>query len=438
MSVVRSPVRSVVRSPVRGVLGGGVNLLGQATSYLKGIAPYHWFDFINDRCLYASNDVGGVSGATGYSFARASQGYYTNADGTLTSFASGALRRGNRGVLIEGARTNLLLQSQTFDNASWTKTDTTVTADSVVAPNGTTTADLFTAGVAGNDTVRQDVTVSSGATVTYSRMLKRGNHDWVNFILADGANGVRGWFNLATGAVGTQSVSGTGSAGGIGIEALANGFYRCWITGSVPSSTTYRCSSSSAAANASFTRVNGGERYEWGAQLEVGSFPSSYSPTTTASATRAADVLSCTAIAAYPESLWSEFERTGDTDFTEVIMQLDDGTANERVAIGISGSDTFTGLQVAGGATVAGPTVAGTIALNTVYKGAGRFELNNCNVARSGTLGTNDTSCALPATPSMLRFGRTAAGANGFFGYIHRAAVFNSGVVDANLQAITT
>jgi hypothetical protein len=112
-----------------GVLGGdfGVGLgpggLGvQAAAYLGGIDPYHWLDFVNNRSLYAGVDVGTVADATGYSFTRASDGTYRNLDGTTTTFASGALRRGDRGVLIEGARTNLFLNSATGATQSVTVT----------------------------------------------------------------------------------------------------------------------------------------------------------------------------------------------------------------------------------------------------------------------------------------------------------------------------
>ena len=49
-----------------------------------------------------------------------------------------------RGLLIEEQRTNLLLRSEEFDNASWAKTNATITVNATTAPDGTTTADLIT------------------------------------------------------------------------------------------------------------------------------------------------------------------------------------------------------------------------------------------------------------------------------------------------------
>jgi hypothetical protein len=48
------------------------------------------------------------------------------------------------GKTVAKAEENLLLQSQTFDNASWVKDNATVTANSTTAPDGTTTAETFT------------------------------------------------------------------------------------------------------------------------------------------------------------------------------------------------------------------------------------------------------------------------------------------------------
>jgi hypothetical protein len=48
------------------------------------------------------------------------------------------------GLLVEEQRTNLLLRSEEFDNASWTNSASLVTANTAVAPNGTLTADTLT------------------------------------------------------------------------------------------------------------------------------------------------------------------------------------------------------------------------------------------------------------------------------------------------------
>ena len=124
-----------MRGVLSGVLAGGGSLLGTATSQLGGIAPYHYWDFIANRALFASADVGGVASTPGWSYTgtRSDGGlrYAGKADGTLQAFG-----------------TNLCLQSQTFDNASWTKSGVTIVANAYTAPDSTATMDrmLATAG----------------------------------------------------------------------------------------------------------------------------------------------------------------------------------------------------------------------------------------------------------------------------------------------------
>jgi hypothetical protein len=62
-------------------------------------------------------------------------------------------------VLIEGARTNLLLRSQEFDNASWTKRGTAaITANAIAAPDGALTADLLSGLNSGSNDIFQVLT----------------------------------------------------------------------------------------------------------------------------------------------------------------------------------------------------------------------------------------------------------------------------------------
>jgi hypothetical protein len=412
-----------------------------AKTYLGGVAPYHWLDFINNRALYAGADVGNVTQATGYSFTRASDGYYQNSDGTLTLFGSGALRRGDRGVLIEGARTNLLLQSQTFDNASWTKSATTITADATTAPDGTTTADKLVEGSGGSfHTMSQNATAGAAAAFTFTIFAKASERTFLYMQMDAGAAMPAdrfAYFNLGTGAIGTTQANTTAL-----IQALANGWYRCSITATADADGGGVTCKLITAQNGSTINYSGDGTsgiFIWGAQAEnAASFPSSYIPTTTASATRAADVLTYTAGVSYPLSLWAEFERAVDTGGFETYFNIDDGSTANRADIYVDTSDLATFRVTAATTQQAGPTVAGSIAVGTVEKVAGRVATNSVNVARNSTLGTEDTSVTLPATPTRITIGLSAGAGAPPFGYIRRVAIIQGAGTDAQLQSMTS
>jgi hypothetical protein len=84
--------RTRIHTRARGSGAGaaGSSLLAQATAYLNGIAPYHWFDFVNDRALYAGVDVGAISNIPGLTgtLALSSEGHQITGTGnhlTITS-----------------------------------------------------------------------------------------------------------------------------------------------------------------------------------------------------------------------------------------------------------------------------------------------------------------------------------------------------------------
>lgn len=382
------------------------------------------------------------SAIPGWSFTRASTGYAETSAGALVPFASGAPRITDRGLLVEQASTNLLLRSQEFDNASWTKTDITVTANDATAPDGTLTADLITQGSAGTAAVAQAVSATADLVHAASRFFKYAGSRWVVLRFRSGANVVAGWFDLLNGVVGAAAGAGTGTSVTSSMTALTGGWYRCRVSGNVGSgATSLTVEDFAASADASTARLSGATYHEWGAQFENNlPFATSYIPTTTASATRAADVPLVSGLTlAAPLSMLTEFVRTGDTGTTTAVAQIDAGVDNADCLLNyISGSDLGKAFVAVGSVTQADSGPGWAAAVGATSKIAGRYQTNNTMGARDGSVGTNDTSCTMPTGLTTVRLGTRAAGALQLNGYLRRAAIYPYAMTNAQLQAVTT
>jgi hypothetical protein len=200
------------------------------------------------------------------------------------------------GLLIEESRTNLLQYSEQFDQSAWIKAQATVTPNIVTAPDGTQTADKLVMPISASTfhLCTQTATVSAG-TFTASIYAKKADFDWFLFKQDSGSaagSAYRGaWFNLNTGSVGTVDSGLTAN-----IEGAENGWYRCSIKYILTGSGTSDIAAIISPGDGQQNIVGDGTSgvYLWGAQLEEGSFPTSYIPTTGSTVTRAADVASIT------------------------------------------------------------------------------------------------------------------------------------------------
>ena len=183
------------------------------------------------------------------------------------------------GQTVTKAEENLLVRSQEFDNASWLKTSATVTANTAVAPDGTTTAETLTASATTSQhNVYQLFTTLSGTSVV-SVFVKADTYNYVQISSSPTVNYFAN-FDVTSGAgvVGTKGSSAVSSS----IINAGNGWYRCVVEMSgVPNIRIALVSSASAAYNETWTAAGTETVFIWGAQLEQRSAVSSYTPTTT-------------------------------------------------------------------------------------------------------------------------------------------------------------
>lgn len=435
-------------SDVHDLIGYRPSAIVSATDLLRGEDGIA-FDFISRTAVisdYADtlSDSGRPSDLLTVS--RASTKWVTNRSRVLAEVAANTLAYDHDpatgvplGVLIEPAATNLLLRSQELDNASWTKTSSTITANAGVAPDGTTTADKFIPTTSVGSAL-QAITYGASTAVTYSIFAKAAeNTKFIMYLNETGAtaNRYQATFDLSAGSVGATVLNGTYTNGSASIQPMINGWYRCTI-----SATT----GSSSAGQARIITVSGQTAdgvagiLLWGTQLETGSVATSYIPTGASTATRNADSVSI-ATSLFPlnaaqGTLYTEASIARVATAAATIASLGNGTADERIALVVDSDNSPASIIVDGGTTQAAIDDGSNPAASTVRRQAIAYQANDvAHTYNGGTVGT-DTAATLPTVTSFY-LGRASAGGSEINGHIRRAAYISRRMTNTELQTIT-
>lgn len=216
--------------------------------------------------------------------------------GDMAVTRSSSATRVNSAGLIEIARTNLVLQSQTLENASWVKTNVTVTANTTSAPDNTTTADTVLGNGAIGVRLIQSNSISFTASTSYSLSVfaKKGTNDFIQLFVPNLIGGMYANFNINTGVVGTLGTS-SGNPPTSSITNFGNGWYRCTINFTATTTTSTVTSIgivTSASAIRSESNTLTTSLILWGAQLETSNIAvaTDYIPTTTVARTKFAGI----------------------------------------------------------------------------------------------------------------------------------------------------
>lgn len=280
-------------------------------------------------------------------------------------------------ILVEPQRTNVFKNSEDFSNASFYKINTTITTNSIVSPDGNTTADLCSYTSSTNVLSTQGIN-SNNSDYTISIFAKKGTGNILR-IRETFYFGISAVFNLDLGTV----ISGTGK-----IENYGNGWYRCSISKSYLNTQTIIEWSFDSNEN-----IN--NLYLWGVQCEAGSYATSYIPTTSASVTRNADVISKTGIS----SLIGQTEGTMFFDLnlnSRISYNYIFLLTNFSKYISIFITNNTIRLEIVNSST--------QVSIDFFNTNNGRFKIgvgyanNNVIYYVNGTLIGSDNSCTIPDT----------------------------------------
>jgi hypothetical protein len=228
-------------------------------------------------------------------------------------------------LLLEPQRTNILPYSEQWNNVVWGYAGLTVSSNQAVSPDGYTNADLITEDTSTGSHVINQAATTTNASWTWSVFMKSNGKEWVYLRIADSGNIARyAYFNLLTGSVGTVNAQITSAT----ITNYGNGWYRCAATiGTARAANSLPQVGLAGGDNVVNYTGNGVSGvYLYGAQLELGSYASSYLNTLSTSVTRSSEAASKTGIS-------SLIGQTEGVLFFDFIFKTPEATSNGQIGI---------------------------------------------------------------------------------------------------------
>jgi hypothetical protein len=344
------------------------------------------------------------------------------------------------GLLVEEARTNSATYSEDWSHANWVKaTGVTISANDTAAPNGTVTADFMEETADTNAHQTNQAFTFTAAAYTWSAYVKPVSRQWIRLMMYDGTTFSTAYFDLTNEVVGTFSAGVTGD-----IEVLPNGWYRIWMS-DVQLAAAGGVYINGALADSGVDTYAGeaAKGYNlFGAQLELGAFPTSYIPTTTIAVARNADVVSTTDVSWYNSAASTLYTKASQpvlsSNAENHAVNISDASTSDRhlhwkdattVAQQFSQSTTGDNSNLVSGVSY----VAGVDLLS-----ASALAHNDLEYYVSGTrTGTGDQAVDIPVGVTTLNVGSDQGGANQWNGHIAEIRYYNTRKPNAYLEDLS-
>lgn len=352
-----------------------------------------------------------------FDFTRASDATRVNKDGLIEVVGSNEpridfLNDSKGALLLEPTRSNLIPYSEDFDNVAWGKANATTTISSELSPTGALNAYDVVFEIGGGYLLESITTTKTiGSSETISVFSK-------------------------TDVSGTFLKYGGGTASGTDLEkkeSFGNGWYRYSVTRTFTEAETAQTQIIISSEEVGLNVVL------FGAQLEVGSYSTSYIPTQGSAVTRVADACNN----AGNDQVFNDSEgvlfveiASLANDGTERVISINDNSGNNVIRLGLSASSNEVSFIIR--ATTNIYTYSQALSdITTINKIAISYSSSEAKVFINGILSDSGALSSLPIGLSQLDF-RYGNATRDFYGKTKQIKYFNTALTDQELIKLTS
>ena len=385
------------------------------------------------------------SGIGDFDFSRSGSATRINSQGLIETVGNGVSRLNYPMIdgkvvgcphhILEPQRTNLLSYSEDFSQSYWTKTDSNVTSNSVISPDGTLNADKLVENTQNTAHIAfASPTITLGNN-TFSVFAKAAERRVLGIEFP--SNGILVSFDLIDGVFVNQQAN----PDNFSITPFLNGWYRIDITENLTSNSVVALSLRDENGNRTYQGDGTSGIYIWGAQLEQGNYATSYIPTSGSTVQRSADTANGAGNSeVFNDSegvLFANISALADDGGTFRWINLSNGLTSNRVAFYYRPDiNQLTYLITSNGAAQVFSTVTLSSA-SSFNKILAKYKQNDFSLWINGYELITDTSGNVPVGLNELSFDNAVGGDN-FYGKTKEIGYYDTALTDEELEYLTS
>lgn len=276
------------------IVGGDIGGLTPITPAWNASERTLTLEYIRPGFVTLAPGLHTVSAARILSAQRNSTATYIDDAGVLQTAAANVVRYQGGQVLVEGEATNLLTYSQDFSNGDWVKTAASIAVDATASPVAASCFKLVESATSAAHSVQRAAVTPVVGDRRVAFVIAKAAERTRLLVSGIAGNSFYANFDLAGGTFGA-----TGAGVTAGVVPLADGWKLCWLskalTTTVSGAPMYLALMQADGTGTTYTGDGSSGVLLACAQFVDGLELSSYIPTTTAPASRAADLITVAA-----------------------------------------------------------------------------------------------------------------------------------------------